>query len=296
MQRFSPSILDPANKSQLWRLLQDMSSAIESSQQETEALRQQLQTVGSAAGAAGAVDYARIRDALSTGGSAPLSITGLVGLAADPQRGYALIADSVAGLPDPTVLEVGTIGAVLTAGVYQVYFVASGNPRTWQATTLTAPANMMTTDTNQTPGAAVVKTWTAQQIFSGGLTAAGAVAISAGGLSITGSDTNIGAELLLSGVAVIDNTSSPYTVAANIAIVAVNTSTGAVTVNLPATVKLYRIIIIKDVSGNAAANNITISGNGNNVDGAASITLAANYASRMIQGTGSDWNVLLGYL
>lgn len=187
-----------------------------------------------------------------------------------------------------------------------------GATRSWLDIGSAVPGNMMTTDTNQTPGAAVVKTWTAAQVFNGGLTAGAQVKITAGGLDIDAGGANIdggvtvasgaltvvsgltdlGGELYLSGVAVIDNTLSPYTVPDGITIVACNTSGGAITVTLPASVDLNRIIIVYDISGNAGANNITIGGGGNNINGAASLVLNVAYSGKWIQGTGSDYNVI----
>lgn len=217
----------------------------------------------------------------------------------NPVSSQRAIVPSVDSLPSVNTAISGEMVRLTTDGIVYVF---DGPTRSWQDIGAAVPSNMMTTTTNQTPGATVVKTWTAAQVFNGGLSAAAVVNITAGGLNIDAGgatisgDTNIEDELLLSGVAVIDNTASPYTVADNISIVIVNTSGGAVTVNMPASVKLYRCIAIKDASGNAGANNITISGNGNNIDGAASLTLNINYQSRLIQGSGSDWSVLLGWL
>lgn len=47
--------------------------------------------------------------------------------------------------------------------------------------------------------------------------------------------------------------------------------------------------IISDCSGNASTNPITVSGNGNNIDGAASYTLGSNYQSISVQWTGTIW-------
>lgn len=246
------------------------------------------------------VDYAVVREELSAGGGYPLNVEGLLGVLADAQNAGLLVVTSE---PPASNYPPGTL-MLLNSGTPTLKYCQAGTPNTWVSflPAASAPANMMTTDTNQTPGATVVKTWTARQVFNGGLDAAAAINITSGGLNVDAGgatisgDMNIEDELLISGTVVIDNTLSPYTVAANVSIVAVNTSGGAVTVNLPASVKLYRCILIKDVTGNAGANNITISGNGNNIDGAGSITLNVNYQSRFIQGTGSDWNILLGWL
>ena len=49
---------------------------------------------------------------------------------------------------------------------------------------------------------------------------------------------------------------------------------------------------IADVTGSAGANNITVNGNGSNIDGAASISIASNYASLTLIYTGTIWKVI----
>jgi hypothetical protein len=111
--------------------------------------------------------------------------------------------------------------------------------------------------------------------------------------AFVGSTFTADAAVVLSGTVVIGVADSPYTVAANVFFVQVNTSGGAITVNMPATVGLDRHILIKDVSGDAAANNITVSGNGNSIDGAGSQTINTDYGSRWVVGIGgSDWGVV----
>jgi hypothetical protein len=75
-------------------------------------------------------------------------------------------------------------------------------------------------------------------------------------------------------------------------IVAVDSSGGARTVNLPAAPTTGQTYRIKDSVGSALTNNITISGNGKNIDGAASKVLNTNYASVDLAYTGTQWNIL----
>jgi hypothetical protein len=70
----------------------------------------------------------------------------------------------------------------------------------WEDIGAAAPGNMMTTDSNQVPGATVVKTWTAQQIFNGGLTAAGDISVTAGQFD---SASQMGCSLYQTGVQAI---------------------------------------------------------------------------------------------
>jgi hypothetical protein len=50
--------------------------------------------------------------------------------------------------------------------------------------------------------------------------------------------------------------------------------------------------IIKDSAGTAAANNITITPSGKNVDGAASTVININYGSVTIIYSGSEWLIV----
>jgi len=64
---------------------------------------------------------------------------------------------------------------------------------------------------------------------------------------------------------------------------------GGITITLPAVPATNRIIVIKDESGTAMATPITVAGNGQNIDGLASITLNQNYASENLYYNGSSW-------
>ena len=101
----------------------------------------------------------------------------------------------------------------------------------------------------------------------------------------------------LSGLAVstLGVSSSPVTITKTQVLVYVDTSS-ARTVNLPAAPDVGEIHIIKDDTGGAAANNITVQGNGANIDGAASITIAVNRASRMLVYSGTQWTIAAAYL
>ncbi len=74
------------------------------------------------------------------------------------------IIPSVSALPPTSTATPGEM--VEFGGTVYRYSSSSG----WVAISAAVPANMMTTDTDQTPGATVKKTWTAQQPFNGGLT------------------------------------------------------------------------------------------------------------------------------
>jgi hypothetical protein len=83
----------------------------------------------------------------------------------------------------------------------------------------------------------------------------------------------------------------PYTTLTTDYVILMNTSS-ARTINLiasPVTGTTYRI---KDNTGSAGTNNITVSGNGNNIDGSASYTISMNYDSIDLVYNGTQWNIL----
>lgn len=84
--------------------------------------------------------------------------------------------------------------------------------------------------------------------------------------------------------------------ASGISIVGVNRSVAS-TVNLPATPAVNQIVVVTDVGNNSAANNITVSGNGNNiivpnVGANASVIIGTNGADFWFWWNGASWNVL----
>jgi len=72
---------------------------------------------------------------------------------------------------------------------------------------------------------------------------------------------------------------SPYTVLSTDYYISVDSSGGAVTLLMPATPTFKQVWIIKDRTGNASTNNITINGNGNLIDDASSYTIVSNFGS-----------------
>ncbi len=83
----------------------------------------------------------------------------------------------------------------------------------------------------------------------------------------------------------------PYTTLITDHVVLVNSSS-ARTINLIASPTNTPVVIIKDSTGGALINNITISGNGKTIDGSASTSIAANYASRTLVYNGTEWNII----
>jgi len=87
---------------------------------------------------------------------------------------------------------------------------------------------------------------------------------------------------------------SPYTVQSTDQVVAL-TVDGSITVNLStaATFGLNKRLIIKDVSGGAGVNNVTIDGAGaETIDGRSSILLTSNYATVTLMAVTGGWAVV----
>ena len=90
---------------------------------------------------------------------------------------------------------------------------------------------------------------------------------------------------------VSDVGTTPFTVPDGYHTLAVNTGI-AVTINLPATPLRGDSYTIKDATGNAGTLNITISGNGFNIDGGSSATISTNFGVVRVVYNGTIWNVI----
>ena len=90
--------------------------------------------------------------------------------------------------------------------------------------------------------------------------------------------------------AYVNVTAAAYTAKAGDRVVGVNRS-GAVTITLPtAEVRTGRIYTVKDESGAAATNNITVATEGSEtIDGAATATIAENYGCVTYYSDGTNW-------
>lgn len=253
------------------------------------------------------IDFEAIRAQLSADGQFPLNVDDLPGVLGDAQAA-GLLVSSVE--PSPSSYPINTL--LLQTGSPDVLkYLKAGTPAIW--TTITAssavPANMMTTDTNQTPGATVVKTWTAQQIFNGGIDLNGSNIADCGDIAcdditadvVDAVTLDVSGTSLLAGIVTAQSgfnfqsctgvSSSPFAVTTAHCVLFVDTS-AARTLNLPAVPATGMILFIKDDTGGAGANNITISGNGNNIDGAASTTITTNRGAVILIYQGSQWIIV----
>lgn len=87
--------------------------------------------------------------------------------------------------------------------------------------------------------------------------------------------------------------SSPYVVAAGDQFLGVDTSSIAVTINLPNAPTTSRIFTIKDAAGSSATHNITVTTVGGSVtiDGATSYTVNTNYQSINLIFNGTSYEI-----
>jgi hypothetical protein len=86
-----------------------------------------------------------------------------------------------------------------------------------------------------------------------------------------------------------------YTIASGqdyIVLVDTVTAAGAKTMTFPSSPSNGECYIIKDSTGSANTYNITVAGNGKNIDGAANYVINNGYGSAQFIYNGSQWNVL----
>lgn len=87
-------------------------------------------------------------------------------------------------------------------------------------------------------------------------------------------------------------TAANYQVLVTDVIIGVTSTALARTIILPAVANTIagQIIIVKDESGGANANNITVDGSGaETIDGAANVVISANYGSTRVYSSGTAW-------
>ena len=85
--------------------------------------------------------------------------------------------------------------------------------------------------------------------------------------------------------------SSPYNVTASDFTLNVDTSS-ARTINLPASPTTGRKIVVMDGTGTASSFNITIQGNGHNINASSSLTINTNFQAKTLIYNGTIWNVI----
>lgn len=75
-------------------------------------------------------------------------------------------------------------------------------------------------------------------------------------------------------------------------VVIVNKGSAVATITLDAAPATGKTVTIKDGSGNAAAFNVTIDGNGKNIDGASSLVINIDYEAVTVVYNGTQWNII----
>lgn len=64
------------------------------------------------------------------------------------------------------------------------------------------------------------------------------------------------------------------------------------TITLLASPPTGQALVIKDVTGTASSFNVTIAGNGKNIDGSSSLVISSNYGAASLVYNGTQWNVI----
>jgi hypothetical protein len=73
--------------------------------------------------------------------------------------------------------------------------------------------------------------------------------------------------------------------------VAITTLTASFQINMPATPVTGNTYVIKDTVGAAASFNVTVSGNGNMIDGASTFVMTNNFEAIEVTWTGTQWSI-----
>lgn len=91
----------------------------------------------------------------------------------------------------------------------------------------------------------------------------------------------------------VNAAASPYTALGTDVYISVDSSGGAVTIRLPNAPTNYRYYTIKDRTGNAAANNITVTtvGGAVNIDGAVTFVMTGNFQSANVVFNGATYEI-----
>lgn len=102
-----------------------------------------------------------------------------------------------------------------------------------------------------------------------------------------------GGKILLNGgqsVVVSSTSTSNTSISVSKFFIPCDSTAGAFTITLPGSPQTGQHFVIADISGTAVANNITINGNGHNINGSATSVLNQAYARADLYYTGSVWS------
>lgn len=87
-------------------------------------------------------------------------------------------------------------------------------------------------------------------------------------------------------------TTTNLSVSAGTEVIIVGAISAGVTITLPSGPTAGDTYTVKDQLGNAVANNIIVSGNGNNIDGSSTYTMNTNYQSITVIFANSSWSII----
>lgn len=202
-------------------------------------------------------------------------------------------AGDITGNPGASVVSAisGSSPIAITPAALQ-WLNTTTTPSLKQAdnTTNSATATSMTvqaqnaTGTSATGGDLVLTSGT-------GTSVAGNVTVQAGGTTIVQATpskfiTSKGVRKSLTTV------TGTYSVLATDENLIVTTNAAPFTITLPGSPSAGDFYLVKDGVGNSATNNITVSGNGNNIDGSSNYSLNINYGAIGLMYNGTQWNVI----
>ena len=83
-----------------------------------------------------------------------------------------------------------------------------------------------------------------------------------------------------------------YTVQTTDEVIIVGTLSSSITITLPTSPTAGDTYTVKDQAGGTAINNVIISGNGNNIDGASTYTMNTNYESVTVVFANGSWSII----
>jgi hypothetical protein len=207
--------------------------------------------------------------------------------------GQVLTSNGAGALP---TFQTGVVGevATLTGNTGGAISPSAGNINVvGDATTITI-AGAGSTLTASLVGTGAIQTLT-------GSTSGGAISPSAGNVNITAGNgvTVIGTANTLTIQSTGANTtytnvnSSPYVVLSTDVYLSVDSSGGAITIQLPNAATLSRTLDIKDRTGSAPTHNITVTtvGGAVNIDGATTFVMNTAYQSISVIGNASTYEI-----
>ena len=90
----------------------------------------------------------------------------------------------------------------------------------------------------------------------------------------------------------VTNVTSTYPIVVSDDYIAITTLSAPFTITLPSNPVNGDEYVVKDTTGNAAVSNVTVSGNGNNIDGASTFLLSQPYAGATFTFAGAQWSVI----